>query len=146
MIIKFPFNNSIRSLSRGKCYLTTIAGALTFVNTFGVRLFAAFRPLVTEVTPLTGATITTLTDYDETIVITPAGTIAALTIVLPKSSDSQLGQVKRFNSTAIVTALTVEVAESGTITGAALTAAAVNVPYAFQCVSLAATGTWMRIQ
>lgn len=145
-LLEFPFSSIIKSLARGKCFLATVAGVLTFINDKGTRSIVEMRPIVTAVTPLTGATITTAADANETIVITPAGTIAALTIVLPRSSDSQLGQIKRFNSTQIVTALTVSVAGSGTVTGPALTAAAVNTPYAFQCVSLAGAGTWMRIQ
>jgi hypothetical protein len=144
--IALPINTRKDGFTRGKNYLVTIAGFLTWVSSTGRRLAFVLRPVITPLTPLTGTTITTLADLDETLVLTPAGTLAELTIQLPAATDSQLGQIKRINSTAIVSALTISVAGSGSVTGAALTAAAVNTPYAFQCVSVAGAGVWMRIQ
>jgi hypothetical protein len=144
--LQFPFTTVKDIFSRGKSYLVNLAGTLTYINRNGTRCPLALAPIVTAVSPLTGAAITCTPDLDQTYVITPAGTIAALTINLPSSGNSKIGQIKRFNSTQIVTALTVAVSGSGTVSGAALTAAAVNVPYAFQCVSVTGAGTWMRIQ
>lgn len=145
-LLKFPLTSPIRALTKTNCYLGTLTGKLLFINAVGTRKLVSVQPSVTLITPSTGATITTLADHDETLVLTPAATLAALTIVLPKTADCRLGQIKRINSTQVVTALTVSVSGSGTVTGAALTAAAVNTPYAFQCVSLAGAGTWLRIQ
>lgn len=144
--IQLPVNTRKDGFTRGRPYLVTIAGFLALISTAGRRLFFVLRPVITPLTPLTGTTITTLPDFDETLVLTPAGTLAALTINLPSAADSQLGQIKRINSTQIVSSLTIAVAGSGSVTGAALTAAAVNTPYAFQCVSIAGAGVWMRIQ
>lgn len=144
--IALPITTRKDGFTRGKNYIVTIAGFLTWISSTGRRLAFVLRPVITPLTPLTATTITTLADLDETLVLTPAGTLAALTIQLPAATDSQLGQIKRVNSTAIVSSLTISVAGSGSVTGPALSAAAVNTPYAFQCVSISGTGVWMRIQ
>lgn len=144
--LEFPLATLKKTFSPKKLYLVMLAGTLTLIQRNGTRAPIKLAPIVTNVTPLTGATINTAAEFDETTVITPAGTIATLTINLPSAADSRIGQIKRFNSTQIVSALTVAVTGSGTVSGAALTAAAVNTPFAFQCVSVTGAGTWMRIQ
>lgn len=144
--IALPINTRKDGFTRGKNYIVTIAGFLTWISSTGRRLAFVMRPVITRLTPLTGTTITTIADLDETLVLTPAGTLAELTIQLPSAANSQLGQIKRINSTAIVNTFTIAVAGGGSVTGPALSAAAVNTPYAFQCVSIAGNGTWMRIQ
>lgn len=144
--LKFPLNSSLQGFSRIRSYLITVAGVLTWVTTSGRRLLVAMRPVITNVTAVTEDVITTLPDLDETLVITAAGTLAELDIVLPAATDSQLGQVKRFVINRAITALTISVAGSGSVTGAALTAGVINTPYAFQCVSTSGAGVWMRIQ
>jgi hypothetical protein len=106
----------------------------------------ALAPVIVAATPTTGFTITAARYTDQTHYLTPAGTLATGTFTLPTATNSRVGQIVRLWSTQIVTALTVNVSGGGTIQGTALTAAAVNTPYAWQCVSTAGTGTWIRLQ
>lgn len=106
----------------------------------------ALSPSIVAATPLTGFTITAARYTDQTHYLTPAGTLATGTFTLPTAATSRVGQIVRLWSTQIVTALTVGVSGGGTILGTALTAAAANTPYAWQCVSTAGTGTWIRLQ
>jgi hypothetical protein len=144
--ITLPINTRKDGFTRGKNYLVTIAGFLTFITSTGRRLAFVLRPVITSVPASTGTTITTLADLDETLVLTAGGTLNALTIELPSATNSQLGQIKRINSAVAVNSLTISVAGSGSVTGAALSAGVANTPYAFQCVSVAGAGVWMRIQ
>lgn len=145
-MLELPKNSLIKNTSRTKCYLVGIAGILTAITSAGTRRAVKLLPKITATTPLAGDTINcNVTKDDETHVVTPAGTLATLTFALPKAADSQTGQTIRFVSSQIVTALTVSVNGSGTVSGAALTAAAANASYAFQCVSVQGAGTWMRI-
>lgn len=145
-LLKFPRNSSISGVLPGKVYLGTIAGLLTAISVLGTRRVLKLAPTITLTTPLTGATIAcnTLKD-DETHIITPAGTIATMTFNLPSAANSQVGQIIRLQSSQIITALTVAVTGSGTVGGTALTAAAANTPYAYQCTSVAGAGTWYKI-
>ena len=106
----------------------------------------ALAPVIVAATPLTGFTITAARYTDQTHYLTPAGTLAAGTFNLPTAANSRAGQMVRLWSTQIVTALTTAVSGGGTIQGAALTAAAANTPYTWQCVSTAGAGTWVRLQ
>lgn len=106
----------------------------------------ALAPVIVAATPTTGFTITAARYTDQTHYLTPAGTLATGTFNLPTAANSRAGQMVRLWSTQIVTALTTAVSGGGTIQGAALTAAAANTPYAWQCVSTAGAGTWIRIQ
>jgi uncharacterized protein YidB (DUF937 family) len=97
---------------------------------------------VTPLTPVTGDTVSMNTDKkDETIVLTPAGTLAALTLVFPPDASSRIGQIERVISSQIVTALTVSAAGL-TIRGTAVTALAADVPIAFEKIAAA---TWQRL-
>jgi hypothetical protein len=124
-------------------------GALSSSQTYSVPNGSgtlALFPGVVAATPTTGFTITAARYTDQTHYLTPAGTLATGTFSLPTAANSRVGQIVRLWSTQIVTALTVNVAGGGTIRGSALTAAAVDVPYAWQCVSTAGAGTWIRLQ
>lgn len=105
----------------------------------------ALAPAIVAATPLTGFTITAARYTDQTHYLTPAGTLATGTFNLPTAANSRAGQIVRIHSTEIVTALTVAVSGGGTINGAALTALAADTSYAFQCVSTAGAGTWIRL-
>lgn len=125
---------------------------INFLGTFGVidanGVVTMFDPIptVTLTSPLTGATITGVPTVNETHYVTPAGTIAALTWNLPKASDARVGQTKTFCSNQIITALTVTALGGGVKAGAALAAAAQNVSYTFQCVSIVGSvATWLRL-
>lgn len=96
--------------------------------------------------PLAGTIVNVARYEDQTQYLTPAGTLATLTFTLPTSANSRVGQIVRLWSSEIITTLTVNVSGGGTIFGSALTAAAANTPYAWQCVSTAGTGTWIRLQ
>lgn len=103
---------------------------------------------VVPTTPTTGNTITGTTYVDQSHYVTPAGTLAALTIALPTAANARAGQMVKVWITQDITALTVNVSGGGTILGAALTAAAytAGTPLTYECVSTASTGTWIRRQ
>ncbi len=146
-LLELPKTSIIKGIERGKCYLATIAGIVNYISPIGTRRIVSLAPIITLTTPLTGATINAnVTQDDETHIITPAGTIAELAFNLPPVAKSHKGQIVRLQSTQIITALTIAQVGSGTISGAALSAAAVNVPYAFQCTSVTGAGIWHRIQ
>jgi hypothetical protein len=73
-------------------------------------------------TPLTGTTVALL-GGQETAIISPAGTIAALTVTF---NTIPHGRIVKLLFTQIVTALTISVPTGYTLTGAALTAATVG--------------------
>ena len=146
-LLEFPRTSSYQTPKPGSVYFGTFAGIANIISVLGTRRPIKLLPIITATTPLTGATITANTvKDDQTHIVTPAGTIATLAFVLPSAANSQVGQIIRLQSTQIVTALTVTVAGSGTVGGAALTAVAVSVPYAWQCTSVAGAGVWHRIQ
>ena len=105
-------------------------------------------PVVTATTPLSGFTLTADRYEDQTRYLTPAGTLASGTLNLPSAANSRVGQIVRLWSTHIVSSMTVAVTGGGTIRGGAITASAIaaDTPYAWQCVSTAGTGTWIRLQ
>lgn len=64
---------------------------------------------VQTASPATGATVnmSTLGAADASLFLTPAGTIATLTVNLPADGDSSIGQIRRVLSTQTITTLTV---------------------------------------
>ena len=130
--------------------LFTAASALTVNRTLSppdADGTLALFPVIVAATPLTGFTITAARYTDQTHYLTPAGVLATGAFTLPTAANSRVGQIVRLWSTQVVTALTVTVSGAGTILGTAITASAIvaNTPYAWQCVSTAGTGTWIRI-
>lgn len=92
---------------------TYLQSALSFASTTIANQFAS---------PLTGTTVV-VTTANSWLVLTPAGTIAALTLTLP--TDRIDGEEVIVNSTQIITALTVGGAGT-TVVGAPTTLATVN--------------------
>lgn len=91
--------------------------------------------------PTTGQTVVMNDNsIDGLLYLTPAGTLATLTVTLPTNANSRLGQTRRLSTTQDLTALTVNVA-GGTVVNSPTTLLA-NSTVAFQKV---ATNTWMRI-
>lgn len=90
--------------------------------------------------PLTGATVA-LPDDERSgyLYLTPAGTIAALTVNLPTNAKSILGQVERFISSQTVTALTVAQAGGGLVAVGIPTTIGPAAPFALMKV---AANTW----
>jgi hypothetical protein len=82
--------------------------------------FTAAKPVQQFAVPLTGTTVT-VTTGDSWLVITPAGTLAALTVALP--TDRTDGETVLVNSTQILTSLTVSGAGT-TVVGGPTTLAA----------------------
>lgn len=65
-------------------------------------------PINQNASPTTGQTVSiTATDRDVNLWLSPAGTIAAVTITLPADGVSQIGQVVRIGSSQIVTLVTI---------------------------------------
>lgn len=155
-VLKFSADGSITCTDS----LRIINNATGFASTFSTTLLSTdrthtlpddsgvmlLRQTVVPATPTTGFTITASPRVDQTHYLTPAGTLATGTFTLPTAANSREGQIVRLWSTQIVTALTVNVSGGGTILGTALTAAAVNTPYAYECVSTSGSGTWIRLQ
>jgi hypothetical protein len=108
----------------------------------------ALFPVIVAATPTTGFTITAARYTDQTHYLTPAGALANGSFVLPTAANSRAGQIVRLHSTEAIgsTSFTVTVSGGGTINGAALTLVAADTTYAWQCVSTAGTGTWIRLQ
>lgn len=89
--------------------------------------------------PATGATVVmNANSIDGLLFLTPAGTLATLTVTLPTDGSSRLGQIRRLSSTQELTALTVN---GATVLNSPTTLTANNT-VGFQKVS---AGTWMRI-
>lgn len=98
--------------------------------------------LVSASSPLTATSISFNTKrQSETLDLTPAATIAALTVVFPSNATSRIGQELRITSSHIVTALTVT-ATTQTVLGTALTALAVDTPVIFKKIK---ASVWVRI-
>lgn len=145
---ELPLSTSFQPVRLGKVLFGTYLGMLVFRNRLGRLFNLATEEIVTNYIPVTTNVIlaTTLVSA-ESVFVAPAGTIAAMTFTLPAAVDSRVGMIRRLQSSQIITALTVNVAGSGTVAGASLTAAAVNVAYAWQCKSITASvATWHRIQ
>lgn len=108
----------------------------------------ALFPVIVAVTPTSGFTITAARYTDQTHYLTPTGALANGAFILPTAANSRAGQIVRLHSTEAIgsTAFTVTVFGGGTINGAALTLVAADTTYAWQCVSTAGTGTWIRLQ
>ncbi len=108
----------------------------------------ALFPVIVAATPTTGFTINVDRYSDQTHYLTPAGVLASGAFVLPTANTSRVGQVVRLWTTQNITSGTVSVSGGGTILGAAISSATItaNTPYAWQCVSTVAPGTWIRIQ
>ncbi len=100
-------------------------------------------PAVQSLIPLTGATINMADNAQDGILqLSPAGTLAALTINLPSDAASQLGQRRTIMSTQIITALTLnQIGGSAVFLGAALTAMTANQSVTF---TKTAANTWTR--
>lgn len=100
-------------------------------------------PAVQALVPTTGQTINMDDSAQDGILqISPAGTLAALTVNLPSNAQSQLGQTRKLMSTQIVTALTLGQIGGGLVlVGVALTALAANQAVTF---TKTAANTWTR--
>lgn len=132
------------SLPKGGAPVATVSRAVVDVN--GNVVYAGDGPLdnvesntelVTAFSPVTAASQTiNAVKKNESLIITPAGTIAALTVVFPSDVNSRVGQEIRITSHQIVTALTLTTAGL-TILGSAVTALAVDTPVIFKKIGVA---------
>lgn len=102
--------------------------------------------IITPSSPTTGQTVSASTGkLDETLYMTPAGTLLALTIALPAVTNSRVGQIVRGFISQIITGLTVNVAGSGVAAGALPITSSTNSSFAYQCVSVSGNGIWVRL-
>lgn len=90
--------------------------------------------------PLTGTSITVAPNVSK-VLLTPAGTIAALTLVLPAASALYDGQELYINSTQIITALTITAGSGTTFSTATTAIATANVPVRY--TYSAASAVWV---
>ena len=73
-----------------------------------VAFVTQYFPGIQAASPLTGTTVTLTADIaNKILVLTPAGTIAALTVAFPADASTAVGQSITVFSTQIITALTV---------------------------------------
>lgn len=100
--------------------------------------FTAAKPVQQFAAPLTGATVVVATG-DTWLLITPAGTLAALTVTLP--ADRTEGEIVRVTSSQILTSLTVGGAGT-TVNGAPTTLAANGF---FEMAYSATLNAWYRV-
>jgi len=98
-------------------------------------------------TPLTGTTVT-VAPTDSTVLVEPAGTIAALTVALPAASTLKDGQTLRVVSTQNITALTMTPGTGSTMANPGATALTVSgtTAYNYEFMYRVATAKWYRIQ
>ncbi|GAA5117164.1 hypothetical protein JIN84_17815 [Luteolibacter yonseiensis] len=147
MFREFLISSKFPPVRANRVILGTYLGFLVFRDRLGVLFNLAVEPVVTLASPLTGTIISARPMVsEETIYLTPAGTLAALTFTLPSAANARIGQKRRLITSQIITALTVNVDGSGVTAGAALTAAAVNTTYEWQYVQVTGTvATWLRL-
>lgn len=100
--------------------------------------FTAAKPVQQFAAPLTGTTVVVATG-DTWLLITPAGTLAALTVTLP--TDRTEGEIVRVTSSQILTSLTVGGAGT-TVNGAPTTLAANGF---FEMAYSATLNAWYRV-
>jgi hypothetical protein len=118
-------------------YLVPTANAVVHYDA-NLNLIASVGRSYGYFTPLTGTTIVLSSPIN---IVNPAGTIAALTIDLPASPIA--GQMVTVSFTHIVTALTVATTDGSTITGTAVTAAAVGTTFSY--IYDSNTNSWIPI-
>lgn len=105
-----------------------------------------YVPTYSPSSPVTSDTITGLALVDEIHYLTPAGTLAALTWLIPSSGNARVGQIKRLRSSQAVTNISVQMdGGSGTFLGTTTISAAADTTYEWMCVDTSGTGTWLRI-
>lgn len=97
---------------------------------------AVGKPASQYASPLTGATVQVKVAGDSWLILTPAGTLAALTVALPISPVD--GDVLRVTSSQTITALTL----SGTVLGAPTTMGAAT-PFALAYDGV--NSVWRRV-
>lgn len=74
----------------------------------GATAGLAVQDRVVNTTPTAGQTVTMTADaVNETAYLTPAGTLATLTVTLPANATSRIGQFARILTTQTLTVLTV---------------------------------------
>lgn len=97
--------------------------------------------------PLTGASITVAPGTRQ-VIVEPAGTIAALTLVMPAASTLTEGQRFGFCSTQVITALTMTDGAGATVQNKATAASVPSATAAgcYQWVYVAAQAKWYRTQ
>lgn len=106
----------------------------------------ALHEVVEANTPTSGGTVSIgSSKQNTTVYLTPAGTLATLTLTLPAEVNSRDGQIVRVFTTQQLTSLTVNVSGSGTIQGTTLSTLSANTGAAFQRVSSSSNGTWIRL-
>lgn len=98
-------------------------------------------PVNQNATPTTGQTVNiTATDRDVNLWLSPAGTLATLTITLPADGVTQVGQTIRIGSSQIITLLTIN---GATTIYNAVGNIAIGDNFTFEKV---AANTWSRMQ
>lgn len=121
---------------------TNIQGAGANGNPATINIPAVLAGAVSlDATPLTGTSITIPQGVSQ-LVVDPAGTIAALTVVLPPASQLVDGQEFKMSSTQTITALTVTAGANTTIVATATTTLGPTTA-ALDLIYHAATAKWV---
>lgn len=105
----------------------------------GAAAAQAYLMQTQAASPTTGQTVVaTDDDKDRTIVLTPAGTLAALTITFPSDGASRLGQLLKITTSQAITAFSFT---AGPTVNGFPSSAAVNDFFTFQKI---AANAWRR--
>jgi len=127
---------------------TTASGQLSSTNTWtATQTFGYYAHSLQELdtslsvqVPTTGGTVV-IAAGTETVILNPAGTLASLTVTLPSCSAAYNGALIRFDSSQLITALTVS--SVSTVSNAPTAITAIGQGYEFMCQS--ASTTWFRL-
>ena len=147
MTVSISDLSRVTALALGDDYPLASAGARDTMKASHTQLlalmqanlvFTSAKPVQQFAAPTTGQTVTVATG-DSWLVLTPAGTLATLTVTLP--TDRTDGEIVRVSSSQIITALTVSGAGTA-LAGAPTTIAAGG--FWIMCYT-SVLNSWVRI-
>jgi hypothetical protein len=136
---EFPRLNNIQGttmipiIDSGSNYITPLSN------------ISALYPIVSRYS-VPGDSIVTGTPFvDETLFITLTSGTNILTLRLPDTTNSRVGQIKTFITSNLLLTMSVSVVGGGSILGNALTTAFQYEAYSYQCISTELSGSWLRL-
>jgi hypothetical protein len=124
-----------------------VGNDVAYINPVGTAgagfnfIYPALFPTYIYAAPVTGATVIIL-DTQDTAVIEPAGTIAALTVQLPTASAAYDGKRVEFSTSQAITALTVTTTAGTVVAGAP---AGLTAGQGISYICRGSTAKWYRL-
>ncbi len=96
-------------------------------------------PIITKVVPTNGQTVNvTIGSIDSSLLLSPAGALATLTVAFPSDANSSLGDLVYIGTTQLLTIISL----TGTTLIAAIVTLAANTMVTYKKVDV---DTWMRV-